>query len=67
MVKSPCVKICVMNWEKQMCEGCYRTQEEIGGWRKRSEEEQREILERIEERKRVAGKQGVVSFPLPEK
>jgi hypothetical protein len=52
MVKSPCVKLCVMNLEKQMCEGCYRTQEEIGGWRKRSEEEQLAILKRIEERKK---------------
>ena len=31
-VDSPCVKICVMHSEAQMCVGCLRTMDEIAAW-----------------------------------
>jgi predicted Fe-S protein YdhL (DUF1289 family) len=39
---SPCIKICTMNEDLPVpyCLGCYRTDEEIRGWRDRTEEEQ---------------------------
>lgn len=32
LVASPCVSICNINHESQLCEGCFRTLEEIGAW-----------------------------------
>lgn len=31
MVESPCISVCVLD-EDEMCQGCYRTLEEIGQW-----------------------------------
>ncbi|MEM7439016.1 MAG: DUF1289 domain-containing protein [Pseudomonadota bacterium] len=30
--ESPCVKLCVMHHEANICMGCYRTLSEIAGW-----------------------------------
>ncbi len=31
-IETPCVKICVVDPETQLCIGCGRTRDEIGGW-----------------------------------
>ena len=48
-IKSPCINICTTRGN--MCQGCYRTTEEIGGWVKYSDEEKKEVLGKISERK----------------
>ena len=32
MIDSPCTGVCKMDRQKGLCEGCYRTMEEISGW-----------------------------------
>ena len=49
MIQSPCVKICKS--VNGVCTGCYRTDEEITDWYKKSDTEKLEILENIKERK----------------
>ena len=47
--KSPCVSICVLD-ENDICEGCYRSADEITDWFMCSDEEKRAILRRARER-----------------
>ena len=32
MVNSPCINICILDPDKDLCIGCYRTAEEISKW-----------------------------------
>ncbi|MGR3511615.1 MAG: DUF1289 domain-containing protein [Paracoccaceae bacterium] len=43
-IESPCVKICVLHPEADICIGCYRTRHEIGGWSRMTQDERREIM-----------------------
>ena len=52
---SPCTDICLLNERTGLCEGCWRSMDEISAWRSASEEERRAILRRIDERKAGAG------------
>jgi len=47
--KSPCVSICVLD-EQDICQGCYRSAEEITDWFMASAEEKRAMLARARER-----------------
>lgn len=51
---SPCLGICLMDPRTRMCRGCLRTIEEIAGWYNASAAEKREILARLEARRRDA-------------
>ena len=43
-MKSPCIKVCVMDLDTHLCKGCYRTLEEIGRWGSMSDAEREQIL-----------------------
>ena len=42
--KSPCTNICKLNPKNNLCEGCFRTSEEISNWSKYSDVEKRNII-----------------------
>ena len=46
---SPCISICVLD-NNDICQGCYRTAEEITAWLDASEAKKRVILRRCQER-----------------
>lgn len=48
-VRSPCVSICVLN-KQDICVGCYRSGNEISHWGKMSNQEKRQILQKMDER-----------------
>lgn len=48
---SPCNKNCVMNSVTHLCNGCFRTIEEIMGWIHSSEKIKKEILKKVEIRR----------------
>lgn len=50
-VASPCVDNCCLDDERGWCLGCYRTLEEITGWSHASDNERRDILQRLEARR----------------
>jgi len=52
-VRSPCVKVCRMDPLTQLCLGCSRTQEERDWWVAYSDSQQREVLQRCEQRREV--------------
>ena len=49
--KSPCIKICKMNPKSGLCEGCFRTLEEISKWSQLSYLDKQKIYQAIRERK----------------
>ena len=51
--KSPCISICALD-EHDICQGCYRSAEEITDWFMASAGQKREILERARARLREA-------------
>ena len=53
-VASPCVNICQMNPETGYCIGCMRTIDEIADWLEMTNEEKRQVLNQLEERRKAA-------------
>jgi uncharacterized protein len=49
-VPSPCISVCRMDPDSEVCEGCFRTLEEIAAWSRASEEEKRTIWRRLLQR-----------------
>jgi predicted Fe-S protein YdhL (DUF1289 family) len=49
-VPSPCVSVCVMDPQSQVCAGCWRSLEEIGAWSRMSDEAKRLVWQRIQQR-----------------
>ena len=49
-VKSPCIGVCAVDEESGLCQGCYRTIDEIKGWWDMSQDEQKKLLVLLEER-----------------
>ena len=50
-VASPCINVCRMNPDTALCEGCYRTLDEIAAWSGMSAEEKRAVLDRLPARR----------------
>lgn len=50
-IESPCVKICVLHPEADICIGCYRTRHEIAGWSRLSRQDRRDLMDLLPERK----------------
>ncbi len=53
-VSSPCIRVCLLDPETGLCEGCGRTREEITKWYRLSEEERQRIMAELPERMRQA-------------
>lgn len=53
-VNSPCVSICVLD-PNDICQGCFRSADEITDWFALDDDSKREILKRCEERRQDSG------------
>lgn len=47
---SPCIGVCAMNKSSGLCEGCYRSKEEIRDWRDMAVEQRNEVMDKLEQR-----------------
>ena len=47
---SPCISVCRMSDGTGLCEGCFRTIEEIGAWGKSDDAAKRALWKKIEQR-----------------
>ncbi len=47
---SPCIGICKLHPETNLCEGCFRTIDEIAAWGQYSPKEKQQVLNHIEHR-----------------
>ena len=43
-IKTPCIKVCVVDGESGLCLGCFRRLNEVAGWARLSDEERDQIL-----------------------
>lgn len=50
IVPSPCVDICALN-DDDVCIGCYRSGDEITAWGKMSNDEKKQTLQKVRERR----------------
>ena len=51
-IKTPCVKICVVDGESGLCMGCYRQLSEVAGWTRFSDDERAAIMAELPSRRR---------------
>jgi predicted Fe-S protein YdhL (DUF1289 family) len=51
VVPSPCINVCTMNPATGLCNGCYRTIEEIAAWASSTNAYKRSVLTAIEVRR----------------
>jgi predicted Fe-S protein YdhL (DUF1289 family) len=52
---SPCVSLCKIDQDTGLCEGCWRSIDEIIAWGTASETIKREIWQKIQQRKLASG------------
>ncbi len=53
-VPSPCISVCQMDTNDDICRGCYRTRAEIASWGCMDEADQSKLLEILRERRSLA-------------
>jgi predicted Fe-S protein YdhL (DUF1289 family) len=53
-IASPCINVCRMDARTGLCEGCFRTIDEIACWSGATREEKLAVLAKLEARKRAA-------------
>jgi predicted Fe-S protein YdhL (DUF1289 family) len=54
-VKSPCIDVCTFDGKTGLCIGCFRTRDEIRGWKKMTGHRRHQILnEKIRRQAKVA-------------
>lgn len=50
-IKTPCIKVCVVDGESGLCLGCYRTLQEVAGWARFSDEERERLMGELPQRR----------------
>lgn len=50
-IKSPCIKVCVVDGESGLCMGCYRRLNEVAAWGRLSEPERDAIMAELPDRR----------------
>jgi predicted Fe-S protein YdhL (DUF1289 family) len=50
-IKTPCVKVCVVDGQSGLCLGCFRRMSEIAGWAQLSELERDAIIAELPDRR----------------
>lgn len=51
-IKTPCIKVCVVDGETGLCMGCYRQLSEVAGWSGLSDAERSAIMADLPGRRR---------------
>jgi predicted Fe-S protein YdhL (DUF1289 family) len=50
-IKTPCIKVCVVDGESGLCMGCYRQLSEVAGWARLSDDERAAIMAELPARR----------------
>jgi predicted Fe-S protein YdhL (DUF1289 family) len=50
-IASPCVQVCIVDGASGLCLGCYRTLQEIGGWRALGDEGRDRVMAELPSRR----------------
>ena len=55
-IKSPCIKICVIEPTSRLCTGCLRSIDEIGAWSRLSPEARKAVMDDLPGRRKLITK-----------
>ena len=61
-IKTPCVKVCVVDGESGLCMGCYRRLNEVAGWAKLSDAERETIMGELQGRRSLIRPEKLAMF-----
>ena len=61
-IKTPCVKVCVVDGESGLCMGCYRKLNEVAGWAKLSDAERETIMGELKGRRALIRPEKLAMF-----
>ena len=50
-IKTPCVKVCVVDGESGLCQGCFRQLSEVAGWARLTDDERDAIMADLPDRR----------------
>ncbi len=50
-IKTPCIKVCVVDGESALCLGCFRKLSEVAGWARLTDEERDRIMAELPQRR----------------
>jgi hypothetical protein len=51
-MESPCINICILDEQRGLCRGCYRTLDEIGNWGMLSAAERQRVMASLAARRK---------------
>lgn len=61
-IKTPCIKVCVVDGESGLCMGCYRKLSEVAGWARLTDAERDQILGELPERRSLIRPEKLAMF-----
>lgn len=61
-IKTPCIKVCVVDGESGLCMGCYRKLNEVAGWTKLSPEAREAVMAELPSRRSLIRPEKLAMF-----
>jgi predicted Fe-S protein YdhL (DUF1289 family) len=61
-IKTPCIKVCVVDGESGLCLGCYRKLNEVAAWGRLTDEERDRILAELPDRRSLIRPEKLAMF-----
>jgi predicted Fe-S protein YdhL (DUF1289 family) len=61
-IKTPCVKVCVIDGQSGLCMGCYRRLSEVAGWARLTDAERETILAELPSRRNSIAPEKLAMF-----
>lgn len=61
-IKTPCIKVCVVDGESGLCMGCYRKLNEVATWGRLGDAERDAIIAALPERRRLIRPEKLAMF-----
>lgn len=61
-IKTPCIKVCVVDGESGLCMGCYRRLSEVAAWSRLTDAERDAILAELPDRKNLIRPEKLAMF-----
>ena len=61
-IKTPCIKVCVIDGESGLCMGCYRKLNEVAGWARLTDAERETIMAELTDRRSLIRPEKLAMF-----
>jgi len=61
-VKTPCIKVCIVDGESGLCMGCYRKLNEVAAWGRLSDAERKAIMAVLPDRRSLIRPEKLAMF-----